>query len=133
MFTLEDYMAAQQGFKDIVGKTEKRRFLDIPDGYYKNMKAKLVINITGEQKNKMAAMESLNSMLQTMIPMVQMGIVSPENLQTILNKIIEMSGAGISPMSLSKGGMAQNVQGMQGQPTQQPNQPQNGQPTQAIS
>ncbi len=131
-FTLEDYMTVQQGFKDVVGKTGKRRFLDIPDGYYKNMKSKLVINITGEQKNKMAAMESLNSMLQTMIPMVQMGIVSPENLQTILNKIIEMSGAGISPMSLSKGGMAQNVQGMQPQQPMQPNQQQNGQPTQAI-
>lgn len=102
MFTQEDYLSAKEQFAQFPGKDGKRRFLNIPEGYYRDMKAKLDINITGEQKNKMATLESLNSMLQTLIPLSQTGIVEAKDIQMVLNRIMELSGAGISPISLSK-------------------------------
>lgn len=108
--TAEEYNTIQEQFREFVGQTGKRRFMDIPDGYYKDMKAKLTINVTGEQKNKMAMMESLSSMLQTLIPLSQQGVVSPEDIKMFLNKILELSGAGVSPLSLNKA----NVQSQQG-------------------
>lgn len=125
--TLEDYVGARQRATDELNKTGRRRFMDVPDGYYKDMKSHISINITGEQKNKMAIMETLSTTLQTMAQLVPMGIISPEDIQGVFNKILEMSGAGISPISLNKGGM-QAQQGMvQGQPPpQQPQQQQLG-------
>lgn len=118
LITLEDYLSLQGQFMEVVGKTGRRRFLDIPDGYYKDMEAKLTINVTGEQKNKMAAMESLNTIFTTVA-----GTFNPNTgkyaaledpvLMSILNKIIEMSGSGLSPISLTKQGNQQQ----QGQPT----------------
>lgn len=102
VITQEDYMAMQTQFKELIGKNGQRRFIDIPDGYYKDMKARLTINITGEQKDKSAILESLSNLLQTMLPLVQQGIATPNDIQVILNKIMETSGAGLSPISLSK-------------------------------
>jgi len=116
MITVEDYLSLQDQFTQLIGKNGKRRFLDLPDGYYKDMKARLTINITGEQKDKSAVLESLNSIMQTMIPLAQQGIASPQDIQMVLNKIMEISGAGISPLSLSKS----NVQAQQGGMMQQP-------------
>lgn len=119
VFTAEDYEVARQQYGEYITKTGKRRFLDVPDGYYKDMKARLSINITGEQKNKMAVMETLSTLLQTMSQLTQFGVVSPEDIKMVLNKILEMSGAGVSPLSLSKGntqaqqGMIQGAQPMQ--------------------
>lgn len=123
IITKEQYLEIQQQFTELIGKTGKRRFLDIPDGYYKDMQSKLTINVTGEQKNKMATLESLNSMLQQMLPLVQAGIVTAQDVQLVLNKIMELSGAGISPLSLSKNNtQSQRPQQMQqvGLPPQQP-------------
>lgn len=99
----EEYQAAKDQYVQFIGKNGKRRFLDIPDYYFKDMKAKLSINITGEQKNKQATMETLSNVLQTVAsnPM----ILQDQNLAMIFNKILEMSGAGLSPISLSKSGM----------------------------
>lgn len=102
VITQEDYMAMQTQFKELIGKNGQRRFIDIPDNYYKDMKARLTINITGEQKDKSAVLESLSNLLQTMLPLVQQGIATPNDIQVILNKIMETSGAGLSPISLSK-------------------------------
>lgn len=65
MITMEDYMSMQEQFTELVGKTGQRRFLDVPEGYYKDMKTKLTINVTGESKNKQASLESLNSIFTT--------------------------------------------------------------------
>lgn len=120
----EEYAMTLQEYMQSIGRGGKRRFLDIPDGYYKDMEAKLSINITGEQKNKQAVMESLTNVLQTvaMNPM----ILQDPNMSMIFNKILETSGSGLSPISLSKGGMQQQ----QGMAQQQPQGPQ-GQPGQS--
>lgn len=122
----EQYMQMQSEFKQLIGQSGKRRFLDIPEGYYKDMDCRLTINITGEQKNKMAALESLNSMLQQMLPLVQMGVITAEDIKLVVNKIMELSGAGISPLSLSKDSGQLPQQGQQLLAQAQP-QPQQGQ------
>lgn len=120
--TKEQYLSWQDQFNQLVGTTSKRRFLDIPDGYYKDIKYKLTLNITGEQKNKMAALETLSSLLQSLIPLLNSGIVSPTDVQTIINKIMELSGAGISPLSLSKTNIQNNQMnpGQTNPPSMQP-------------
>lgn len=101
-FTREDYLATQARFKEFIkGNGDARRFIDIPEGYYDNMQAKLSINITGEQKNKQAIMESLSTIMQSMVPMMQAGVVTANDVRTVLNKLLELSGA-VSPISLSK-------------------------------
>lgn len=113
----EEYLMAKEQYAQFIGKNGNRRFLDIPESYYKDMKSKLSIDITGEQKNKQAVMETLSTILQTVSsnPM----ILQDKNLMTIFNRILEISGAGISPISISKGGMMTQQMGMgQTQPTQ---------------
>lgn len=116
----QEYEMAKAQYTEFINKSGKRRFLDVPDGYYKDMKAKLSIDITGEQKNKQATMESLTNILQTVAgnPMV----LQDPTMKMIFNKILEMSGSGLSPISLSKSGMqAQGMmqqQGMQQSPQQ---------------
>jgi len=111
MATQEEFLIAKDSYMQFIGKGGKRRFLDIPDDYYKDMKAKLTINITGEQKNKQVMLETLTNVLQTVA--ANPIIMQDNNLMTIFNKILEMSG--VSPLSLSKGGMAMQQQGMQPQ------------------
>ena len=106
--TIQDFLVAKVQYMQFIGKDGKRRFLDIPDGYYDDMKAKLTINITGEQKNKQVVMETLSNILQTVA--ANPAILQDNNLMTIFNKILEMSG--VSPLSLNKGGMQQMAQGM---------------------
>jgi hypothetical protein len=84
----------------------------VPFGFFKDMKAQLSINITGEQKNKMAVMETLSNVLQT-VAGNPMALQDP-NMAMIFNRIMEMSGAGVSPISLSKGGMQAQAGGAQG-------------------
>ena len=123
--TAETYFQIQDQYREFIAQDGKRRFLDIPDGYYKDMEAQLMINITGEQKNKMAVLESLSNMLQSMVTLVPTGVVAPDDIKTVLNKIMEMSGAGISPLSIGKGGgQAQQQGAVQGQPQGQVGQQQ---------
>jgi len=107
--TAEDYNAAVDQYTDFIAQDGKRRFIDVPDNYFKDMKAKLTIDVTGEQKNKQATLESLSNILQT----VQMsfdpntgtyGVLQDPTMSSVFNKILELSGAGLSPMSLTKTG-----------------------------
>src|SRR3990167_2803783 len=118
--TIQDFLVAKVQYMQFIGKDGKRRFLDIPDGYYDDMKAKLTINITGEQKNKQVVMETLSNILQTVA--ANPAILQDNNLMTIFNKILEMSG--VSPLSLNKGGMQQMAQGMGQGAGQTPQSPQ---------
>jgi len=121
VFTAEEYEATKQQYIQFIAKSGKRRFMDIPDAYYKDMKAKLSIDITGEQKNKQAIMETLSNILQTVA--ANPTVLQDPNLAKILNKILEMSGSGISPISLSAA---------QQQPVQQGGQPQQEQSPQPL-
>lgn len=97
--TMEEYLSMIQGFRQVIAEGKQRRFLDIPDGYFNDLKGRVKLNITGESKNKMAMMESLSTILQTVASNPQ--ILQDKNTLLILNRIIEISGSGLSPLSLS--------------------------------
>lgn len=83
----------------------RRRYIEIPDGYFDNVKAKITVVTTGEQKNKAAVLTSLSSLLQTVASSYnpqtgQFAILENPVLRRIFGNIVEVAGAGISPVSL---------------------------------
>lgn len=97
----EDYAKLVAETKDILKKTKDKRFLDIPKGQYKNWKPKVTIITTGEQKNKAVILESLNNVLMTAAKAPQ--VLTDPTLSKVFAKILEVSGSGISPISLGMG------------------------------
>lgn len=97
----EDYAQLVQETKDLLMKSKDKRFLDIPKGQYKNWKPKVTILTTGEQKNKAVILESLNNVLMTAAKAPQ--VLTDPTLSKVFAKILEVSGSGISPISLGMG------------------------------
>lgn len=95
----EEYDGWIENYDTFIKQTKSQRFIQIPKDFYKNLKVKVTVNITGEQRNKAATLESLNNILIT--------YASNPNLSTdpvasqLLTKIIELSGAGISPINIT--------------------------------
>lgn len=86
----------RQRLKDKLSKTGNRRYMDVPEGYYKNLNAKVRVSITNEQRNKGVYLESLSSILQTIANMPQV-LQMPQG-KAIFNQIMEISG--ISPVTI---------------------------------
>ena len=116
----EQYQAFLDGADSFIKGTKEKRFIKIPKDYYKNMTAKISINITGESKNKAAILESLTSILSTYAS--NPAIASDPVANEIFMRLVELSGAGISPVTLSSAMQqsAKNAQAMQAQPEAQP-------------
>lgn len=106
--TPEDYMEWMNLSDTFIKQTKGKRFIDIPKNFYKNLEAKVTINVTGEQRNKAAVLESLNSILVTVAS--NPNLMQDPVLSQIVLKIIELSGAGISPVSLTSGIETQSKQ-----------------------
>lgn len=121
--TKEQYDAAVQA--DMATMKGKKRFLEIPDGYFDDINAKVTVMTTGEQKNKAAILQSLSTILTTVMQTYnpqsqQFAILQNPVMARIFGTILELSGAGISPVSLGIGGnQAQAPQGAS-QPAQAP-------------
>lgn len=94
----DQYQQMLQAATQVIGKTKTHRFLQVPKDYYKKFKAKITVNITGEQRNKAVALEALTNImaLYTKNPQIAQDPV----LTQIFMKIVELSGAGISPVTL---------------------------------
>lgn len=76
--------------KKALSKTlKKRRHIEIPKDYFKDVEFELDIITTGEQVNKQATFETLANMLQF--------IQDPNKRNKVMGKIVELSGVGISP------------------------------------
>lgn len=97
----EDYEKLVKETKDLLSKSKDKRFLDIPKGQYQNWKPKVTILTTGEQKNKAVILESLNNVLMTAAKAPQ--VLTDPTLSKVFAKILEVSGSGISPISLGMG------------------------------
>ncbi len=121
----EEYQSFMDVADTFVKGTKEKRFIQIPKDYYKNLKAKISINITGEQKNKAAMLESLTSILTTYAQNPNIG--TDPVLNEIFMTLVEQSGAGISPAILSASMQASAKQAQQ--MAQQQPQPQGGQPS----
>lgn len=90
-----------------VNQTQGTRFVQLLKDDYKKIGKKVTINITGEQKNKAAVLESLNNILITYAKSPNLS--QDPVLMQIFMKLVELSGAGISPVSLMSA-IQQNVQ-----------------------
>jgi hypothetical protein len=99
MVTQEEYDGWIENYDEFIKQTKSQRFIEIPKNFYKNLKAKITVNITGEQRNKAATLESLNNILITYAsnPNLSQDPVASQ----LLTRIIELSGAGISPVQIT--------------------------------
>lgn len=99
MITQEEYDGWIENYDQFIKQTKAQRFIQIPKDFYKDLKAKVTVNITGEQRNKAATLESLNNILITYAanPALSTDPVASQ----LLTRIIELSGAGISPISIT--------------------------------
>lgn len=100
--TADEYEALKQAGKDFIGQTKEKRFLDIPKNYYKDFKPKITIVTTGEQKNKMAVLETMSNVLTLYMTNPAVFQTDPTAKQ-LLAFILEKSGAGVSPVTLGLG------------------------------
>lgn len=97
--------AMQTAVQGALKKFGKTRFIDFPDGYFDDIEANIKIITTGEQKNKAAIMQSLSTILETVIKSWNpntgtFGVLEDPKLSKIFGTLIEMSQSGISPIGL---------------------------------
>lgn len=126
-FTQEEYEAFIETYDAFIKQTKSQRFIDIPKNFYKNLKFKVTVNVTGEQRNKAATLESLNNILITYAS--NPNLANDPVASQLLTRIVELADAGISPVQISsaiseqarKNEQMQMVQAMQ--PSQQPQRP----------
>jgi len=98
-FTQEEYDSWIENADEFIKKTKSQRFISIPKDYYKDLKPKITVNITGEQRNKAATLESLSNILTVYAS--NPNISSDPVASQLLARIIELSGAGISPVQIT--------------------------------
>ena len=125
-FNAEQYQESIDSFITLAQETENTRFLEVPKGYFKDFKFKVSVVTTNESKNKAAQLESLSKILadvsNTFNPQTgTFAMLENPALASIFAKIVEKTGADISPVTLNK------LQGSQGTKNIANNQPQ-GQP-----
>lgn len=127
IITFEDYEVYKQLAAESRRGTKSQRFLDVPENYYKKFKAKITVNVTGEQRNKATTLESLINIMTVYAQNPSIG--ADPVLMQIFTKIVELSGAGISPVSLvaalqERAEMIKKQQEMQAQQQAQGQEPQ---------
>lgn len=118
----EEYQALIE-MEKIVGA---KRYLEMPDNYFDGIEAKVTVDPTGEMRNKQAVLQSLSTLMGDVIKSFNpntgtFGVFDNPQLSKIFGTILELSGAGISPVALM--GKPQSA-AVQTQP--QPAQPING-------
>lgn len=89
-------------------KNGKKRYIEIPANYFDDIEAKVTVVTTGEQKNKAVVLQSLSTILQSVQASYNpntgtFGVLEDPTLAKIFSEIVELSGAGISPVSLGLG------------------------------
>jgi hypothetical protein len=124
----EEYQALIQ-LEELLGA---KRYLEMPDNYFDGVEAKISVNPTGELRNKGAVLQSLSKLMEDVIKSYNpntgtFGVFENKQLTKIFGTILELSGAGISPVALGAG--KTNTAPIQMQPS--PMQP--AQPSQPIT
>ncbi len=97
-----------EGYKKHIKKSGKKRFLEIPEGYFDDIECKVTVVTTGEQKNKGVILQSLSELLKTVQSSFnpttgEFAVLKDQTLSRIFNEILEMTGAGITSPALGKG------------------------------
>ena len=130
--TPEDQANIEEGIQSEIFKKGKKRFIKVPEDFFRDVEAKTTVLVTGEMKNKAVIMQSLSAILQTVIPSFnpqtgEFAVLSDPTLSRIFNEILEIANTGVSPMSLGKGASPTQV-APQGQTPQAPALPEAGAP-----
>lgn len=89
-----------------MGKGGANRYLQVPKGFFDKIRTKIRVDLTGEQKNKMAQLESLanifNQIQMTYNPNTgKFAALEDPVLSEIFYSIVEGSGIEISPVTLA--------------------------------
>lgn len=105
--TQQDSLDNQAMWKEHIKKSGKKRYIEVPKDYFKGVAAKLTVNVTGEQKNKSAILQSLSSIMASVVQSFNpqtgsFGVLEDPTLSKIFNQMLEMAGAGVSPVSIGK-------------------------------
>lgn len=127
MVDQESYDKWIDGYDEFIKMTKGKRFIQIPKDFYSNLKAKVTVNVTGEQRNKAVTLESLNNLLVTYAS--NPNLSSDPVASQLLAKIVELSGAGISPVSISAAMSSKNKEAEAMQAQLQDVKPNPSQPT----
>jgi hypothetical protein len=107
--TQDDYnMMLDEVVSEIKGQGSKR-YIEIPEGFFDDIDAKITVLTSNEQRNKAIILQSLSSVLQTVIASYdpetkKFSVLEDEKLSRIFGTILELSGIpGLSPASLGIG------------------------------
>lgn len=95
-------------------KLGKKRYIEIPEDYFKDIEAKVTVITTGEQKNKAVVLQSLSEILKVIQSSYnpntgQFAVLENPELSRIFAEIVELSGSGISSASIGVGGIEQQT------------------------
>lgn len=112
--TQEEYEKEIQLQKELIQKTGSRRFIEIPNDYFKDAEFDVDILITGEQLNKSATFESISNILATVGS--NPAILQDPIMNKLFAKVVELAGVGISPTEIT------NALNKQTQQTENPEQ-----------
>lgn len=96
-------------YKKHIKKQGKKRFIEVPDDYFKDIECKVTVITTGEQKNKAVILQSIDTIMERYISTFNpntgtFGAVEDPFLQKLFREAIELAGTGVSPVSLGLGG-----------------------------
>jgi len=130
--TPEQQQAMIGGIKDQLKKNGKKRYVEIPESYFDDIECKVTVITTGEQKNKTVILQSLSEVLKSVQASYnpntgKFGVLEDPTLSKIFSEILELSGTGISPVSLGIGKSTQAITAPQTAPQVSP-VPQQSQP-----
>lgn len=105
MPTQEDQAMMIDSWKKHIKKDGKKRYLEVPDNYFDGVEAKVTVVVTGEQKNKAVIMQSLSSIMQSVVSSYNpntgtFGVLEDPVLARVFNQMLELANAGISPIDV---------------------------------
>ena len=105
--TAEKYQEMQDSFVELIQETENKRFVKVPKDYFKDFEFKISVITTNEQRNKSAVLESISKIIgditSTFNPQTgTFAMLENPALASIFAQAVELSGSGISPVSLNQ-------------------------------
>lgn len=106
--TPETQEASKDKWKEKIKKQGKKRYIEVPADFFDGVEPKVTVLVTGEQKNKAVILSSLSQLMQTVVQSFnpatgQFGVLEDPTLSKLFNQALELSQAGVSPVSIGKG------------------------------
>ena len=97
--TQEEYDEMILAITELQRVNGKRRFLDIPEGYFKDFKPKIYLNVTGENKDKKAMQANIFAILGQI--QANPNILQDPNLLQLFNQLLDLTGVNFYPIPVA--------------------------------